>query len=599
MLGIALYDPRVSLTGDDSVYILSANDFIRHFQFPSFQGPLYPMVLSPLALIFGISLLPLKAFSLFCLQAFVGFTYLAFRRRIPATLLFSVLLLTAVNSSVLYYASQTYTEMFYMWVQSICLLYFFRYFIDKEGVDASLKFDIRRHLGLALVVLSLALSRSVGFSIIASVVVYFLLNKQWKNVGFFLLSFGLLFGIYQVLKAGLWGSGDLQFSSQGSSLLLKNFYRPELGHEDFGGFVDRLLANSGHYLSRDLLVIAGLRKMSFEIMEIIPFVAILVYLISCVGLYFSFKRNRYIFFTGLVAGSFLLVTFISLQTMWMQSRLIIPVFPLLLLIILAALYYTLLKSKSSLVQSLFFLPVLIMFFSTWSVSMPAIRDARKLKNEYSGLNPDWQNYMKASKWAGDNLLDSDLVACRKSAISTIYSGGKDFYAIYTVPSYSVPHFMEDWDEDKAKFLAVDVSMGFSNELFVRSFQHSKAELNVGNNAYIILNTDPHLQESLGEVQATILDYSEISGLLASSDNQALFYPDSLLANFKNAGVTHVLTANIRANQEEKNGQTVSTVERYLHNIELKYPSLFEVIHQSGRDDDEPAQILRIRWEDVD
>jgi hypothetical protein len=44
LFSLLLYDPKISLSGDDSFYINRASEFIHSFKFPSFQGPLYPMV---------------------------------------------------------------------------------------------------------------------------------------------------------------------------------------------------------------------------------------------------------------------------------------------------------------------------------------------------------------------------------------------------------------------------------------------------------------------------------------------------------------------------------------------------------------------------
>ena len=46
LFSLLLFDSRVSLSGDDSFYIIRAYDFIHSFKYPAFQGPLYPMVLS-------------------------------------------------------------------------------------------------------------------------------------------------------------------------------------------------------------------------------------------------------------------------------------------------------------------------------------------------------------------------------------------------------------------------------------------------------------------------------------------------------------------------------------------------------------------------
>ncbi|MDR1121112.1 MAG: hypothetical protein LBM08_09350, partial [Dysgonamonadaceae bacterium] len=119
IVSLLLYDPRVSLTGDDSNYILSANSFIKDFSSPGSQATLYVITLSPIAFFFGMSLFPLKLFSLLSMLGFMYFTYASFRRRIPAVILLPVLALISLNSSVLYYASQTYSEAFYMFMLSL------------------------------------------------------------------------------------------------------------------------------------------------------------------------------------------------------------------------------------------------------------------------------------------------------------------------------------------------------------------------------------------------------------------------------------------------------------------------------------------------
>ena len=64
VFSLLLFDSRVSLSGDDSFYIIRASDFIHSFKYPAFQGSLYPIVLSLFVAVFGINLIPLKVLSL-------------------------------------------------------------------------------------------------------------------------------------------------------------------------------------------------------------------------------------------------------------------------------------------------------------------------------------------------------------------------------------------------------------------------------------------------------------------------------------------------------------------------------------------------------
>ncbi|OQY00026.1 MAG: hypothetical protein B6I20_09305, partial [Bacteroidetes bacterium 4572_117] len=71
---ILLFDMKVSVGGDDATYIIKAWDFLNEFKFPTFQGPLYPVLLSIFIWMFGINLPILKFISaLFLLGHFFAF----------------------------------------------------------------------------------------------------------------------------------------------------------------------------------------------------------------------------------------------------------------------------------------------------------------------------------------------------------------------------------------------------------------------------------------------------------------------------------------------------------------------------------------------
>lgn len=53
---------------------------------------------------------------------------------------------------------------------------------------------------------------------------------------------------------------------------------------------------------------------------------------------------------------------------------------------------------------------------------------------YYGYTEDWTNFLKLSRYCGDSLPETAYVVSRKAPMSFIYSNGKSFYPIYTVPS---------------------------------------------------------------------------------------------------------------------------------------------------------------------
>lgn len=590
LFGLLLYDPRVSLTGDDSVYILSARNFLHRFTFPGYQGPLYPMVLSIVIAVFGVSLFPLKILSLLSLLGFMYFTYKVFRHKIPSGLLFFTLFLTAINSQVLYYGSQTYNEAFYMFMQSLLIFVFFRYFITEKEDASGWKSDVKKHGWLALALLGIVLTRSAGFAVVIAVIVYFLFYRQWKNAGMTLVFFLIILLAFEGLKAGIWHGSSFQLNSQGSQLMNKDFYHPEYGKEDFGGFVDRLLKNSNQYLSGGLFIIMGLRHQVSEILPHYPLLTILIYALAIGTLFFTFKRNKSIFFITLLTGSFLIVTFVILQVFWNQERLIIPVYPYILLILLGFFYYLFTKKKYRLLQPLILIPVLALFISGMSDTIKNIGEVRKLKDEYSGLSSDWRNYMQASRWIGENLKENELAASRKPAISSIYAEGKDFHGIYSVPTGNIDAFMEKWNQDPDKYAAFLLDNKMNNELYHNIIQHYYGRLMVADLQFIITQTSDSLKKAGEPTQGQLIDSpSAMSQLLNQAGNQvSLFYADSLLMNLKHKQVTHILVANL----------PMSTVERYMYFIQEKYPNIFTVVKQIGANEDKPARVLKINWENV-
>jgi hypothetical protein len=603
LFSLMLFDSRVSLSGDDSFYIIRASDFIHSFKYPAFQGPLYPMVLSIFVAIFGISLVPLKVLSLIFVMGFIYLFFIAFRSRIPSSLLVITLLVLSVNSFILYYASQTYNEAFYLFMQIVLVLVFFSGFIDKEK-EVSFKQDMQRHLILAISLLALALTKNAGYSAVIAVLGYFLLRGQWKNILYSIAAFGIVMIAFQGIKYMLWSDGGLQFSSQGSSLMNKDYYNPQAGKEDFAGFVTRLLDNSKLYLSKHFVSMLGLRKVTTA-MSVSSTVTILIYLLSIGSLVITFKKNKYLFFTGLLAGAFLLISFLILQTKWDQNRLIIPAIPFLLLVIFSFIYYLSSIKEYKLLQVAVPILAVLIFFQSIAVTAKAVKENQKISGKYGGLSPDWKNYLKASEWAATNLPKDAIVACRKPSISFVYGKGRNFYGIMQLPAYSTDVFVNNWTKNDSAYMLFNYA-DFSGkqlnpQLFAMLKENMVAMLFVGDTVFFADKIEAGDRNSFyKEVNLAGFNYISSAGALKPLLDQGklvkLYYPDSLLSQLQNAGVTHILTANLRRNSTQKDGMIINTVERYMAFIQEKYPQIFSKVSQIGDDDNEPATIVKIEYE---
>jgi hypothetical protein len=603
LFSLLLFDLRVSLSGDDSFYIIRASDFIHSFKYPAFQGSLYPMVLSLFVAIFGINLLPLKVLSLISVMGFMYLFFIAFRSRIPSILLVIVLVAMSVNSFLLYYASQTYNEAFYIFMQMVLVLVFFRSFIDIEQPIA-FKDDIKRHLWLALSLLALTLTKNMGYSAVIAVTGYFLLRGQWKNLLYSVVAFLALMLVFQGIKYVLWNDGGMQFSSQGSGLLNKDYSNPQAGKEDLAGFYTRFVDNSNLYLSKHFVSLIGLRE-AMPIMTVNSVVTILIYLLAIGSLLITYKKNKYLFFTGLLTGSFLLVTFLVLQTKWDQNRLIIPVMPMLLLLLISLFYYISSMQKYKLLQVAVPVIALLVFFKSFAVTAGAVKVNQEISGRYGGLTPDWKNYLKASEWAAENLPKDAIIACRKPSISFVYGKGRNFYGIMQLPTYSTDVFFDNWQKDESAYMLFNYAefngKQLKPELYRMLKENMQAMIFIGDTVFFADKIHDSIMDTF-KAELTLAGFNYTSSVnsiksMISDENVAkLYYPDSLLSQLQNAGVTHIITANLRRNSTKKDGMIVNTVERYMAFVQEKYPNIFSKVSQIGDDNNEPAIVLKIEYE---
>ena len=603
IFSLLLFDSRVSLSGDDSFYIIRASDFIHSFKYPGFQGPLYPIVLSLWVAVFGISLVPLKFFSLLLIMGFMYLFFKAYRNRIPSLLLVTIMVCMSVNSFILYYGSQTYNEAFYLFMQMVLVLVFFRHFIDNESA-VSTKDDIKRHLILAITLLGLTLTKNMGYSAVFAVTGYFLLKAQWKNLVYAVAAFGIVLIVFQGVKYALWNDGGMQFSSQGSGLMYKDYYNPQAGKEDLAGFYARLVDNSRLYLSKHFVSVIGLRK-SEPVMGVSSTVTTLVYIFAIASLLLTFKKNRYIFFTGLMTGAFLLITFVVLQTRWDQSRLVIPAVPGLLLMIFSTFYYFSEQKKYRMFQLSIPLLVLIIFFKSLAVAGVSAKENQSISGKYGGLTPDWKNYLKASEWAAVNLPKDAVIACRKPSISFVYGKGRNFYGIMQLPNYKTEAFFGNMAKDQSSYMVFNYrdfdGRQLSPQLYSMLKQNLNAMLFVGDTVLFADKINDATRESFtSQVNAAGFRYissaDSLKSLIRPNQVVKLYYPDSLLYNLQNNGVTHIMTASLRRNSTRKDGMTINTVERYMAFIQEKYPEIFTKVSQVGDDENEPAVIYKIDYE---
>jgi hypothetical protein len=454
LFSLLLFDSKVSEGGDDSGYIQRAWEFLHEGKFPYFQGPGYPVFLSLFVKIFGLNVIALKFFSVLCQIGFVWFTYKAFVKRIPYTVLFALIAFISFNNFIQYYASQTFTETYFLFVQSVCVYVLFK-IVDtiqpSESFMDGLKKNYLRWLVFGIMFVLLSLSKSIAFVSIVGVVLYFLLCKNYKQAIYAILAFALIRIIYQVIATSVFGPPD---SSQLDMMLRKELYKPELGHENFSGMIERFFNNFNTYISLHMYRIMNLR--GNDTLVIIPALSYISALILGICTFVSYRKNKYIFFASIYLIILCGGIFFGVQAANMQDRLIIIVIPFIFLVLFYGAYS--LSQKSSSAQTIVAIFAGFMLLVTMGKSgVMAQKNLTALKKNlkgdiYYGYTPDWENFLKMSKYCADSLPDSSQVLSRKPNMSFIYGNGKKFVGQYWVTTTNADSVKMEWQGKKIEYI---------------------------------------------------------------------------------------------------------------------------------------------------
>ncbi len=427
LFGIALFDVKISLGGDDATYIERGYNFIKHGEITFYQGPLYPCVLGVFIGIFGVNITALKLVSFVFMLLQMVFLFLALRRRVPQLILFFLLLFVATNSWLLYYSSQTFTEALFMCLQALALFVTFK-LLDSEEENTGLKKNYRIWIAMGFMMLILSLCKSVAIVCFIPILVYFALKRKWIPAALSFASFLSWKIIYEVCMRVFYKAPDI---GQFRQILLKDLYQPAHGYETMPGLITRVTENLHTYLSMHLLRMLGIENEDYYAVSAPLAYLVALLLISCTV--YLYKKNKYIFFIAVYSLVLYAGIFFGIQASNMQSRLIIILLPLTYLVLISAGYYVSRSYRKPGIAIILFFVVLMFVQLKDTITMseqnlPLLK--RNLKGDMCyGFTPDWVNYLTLSRWCADNLPENSLVACRKGSMSFVYGRGKRFYEI--------------------------------------------------------------------------------------------------------------------------------------------------------------------------
>ncbi|HQQ94941.1 MAG TPA: hypothetical protein PLQ93_10330 [Bacteroidia bacterium] len=435
-LSLISFNARISEAHDDALYLEGGWRFVKEFPdyFYTQNAPLYPMFLALLIKLVGFRLILFKLVSL--LLNTLGFVlfYKAFRGRLPYMIFLPVAFFQACNYLVLYFASMTFTEAFYFFLQGLFFFTSARLLdqLDKQEPDYKSQYGIWLLFGLSMFLISTA--KSAAIVVIPAVLLFFALQRNWKAALYSILAY-LAFKLpYELVVRSVWHAQN-QFAGQSKILLQKDPYDRAQGTEDLSGFIQRFVDNCNLSLSKRFYQIIGWRdENSTEIYGLITLITIGLILFGFFRLYR--KSNRLVVLASLFSGAQLTLSYIILQIRWDQPRITLVLMPVLLMLSLYA-FYSFTSNKG--IGPVIYLVVIVLLCG--SVLLSSLKRGTKnipivKKNlqgdKYYGYTPDWQNFLKCSEWCADSLGQNTLVASRKAPMSFVYGKGKKFFPIYSV-----------------------------------------------------------------------------------------------------------------------------------------------------------------------
>jgi len=455
LLGFLLFDGRLSFATDDSTYILNALSFLKKGAYPNYQGALYPFFLALLIKLFGVKILVFKTFSMFCLLICNFLFYQAFKGRIPYFILFSGLMVFSVNAYILAYGSSTFSEAFFLMLQSFCFFSFFKLTDALKNTSINFKGTIGYWLLFAFSFFLLSLAKNLGVFAIIAVMVYFLLCKEWKYAALALVFFAVIKLPYEAIIRAKYGNIG---GSQVEQLMRKDFYDASKGYIDIpSDLFDRYYENFANYCTVHTFKILGVRESGIPILftdekvkEIqysqnpqggppvqenqnpSAFFALVFIGLYGLGIWMAFKHNPSMLFMMLYVGTLASVTFVVLQSSWNQDRLIFIYVPMIFMGLGYGLYELAKERGIAVLKGLLPIAMCLIILLELGFSLKAAsKNNRQFKaytkgDLYAGYPDNKANFLRASEWSGQNAADSTSIISAQPVEAAIFAGGRSF-----------------------------------------------------------------------------------------------------------------------------------------------------------------------------
>jgi 4-amino-4-deoxy-L-arabinose transferase-like glycosyltransferase len=420
-----------------------------------FKTPGYPIILALFIWIFGVNLIILKMTSLLFFLGTIISLYFVFRKHLQPMVLYPLLLFVAINSQMLKYSHQTFSEMLF----TLLLIWTIHYILL-----ASENKSMQSAFLAAVLTMASFYIRIPGATVAGVALIFFAWQQRWKQLGVFVLTCVVL---YSPLKIYEWTSGSAAFG-QTSILILKNPYNATEGMETVSGFVERFTNNIISYVNYHFPSALGVPmplENSFAdgrfISNMPAFFGILISVILLIGCIVPIitKPKSAVAFLGFFVLAYVAFLSLVLQNIYTSTRFLVPVIPFIFIGTMEGIYWLgnrWVKAKDAHVvtpraKTLIFIAVLGLTFANMAEIKKAIDEnypilkANLGGNEFAGFTEDWVNYLRASLWLKTNLpRQTTHVICRKPELFLLYAGDYDVYGTYKIDQTNPDSIVAKW-----------------------------------------------------------------------------------------------------------------------------------------------------------
>ncbi len=403
VLSIVLFDPKLFIGGDNAVYIILAESIVSGRGYRNIHLPdgsphtLYPfgfpLMLSFFLWVFGADLIVLKLVVLLTGLGSVIFMYkiieCVFEKRA------AILMPFYISLPIIYiYSVRILTEVPFLFF-SLGAVYFF---IKAQGNE---KFFYYISFILALYAFYV---RLVGIALVAAMMLYLLVKKEYKYFGIFLLLFCIAFIPWQYRNSRIADAGGYVVS-----LLAKDPLQVELGRVSILGFLERIQTNFVYYF---FIFVPKTFVPLVQSRALLSVVGAVFLVIIAIG--FTLSVKKFLFFELFFVFGFIIL--LVWPKIWSSERFLLPILPMVILNFFFGLYWLANKINYKYVAELVVIVLVILNIVANALYASSVvrNNVEYIKGDsYAGYEYDWRRYFEMIDWIEKHIPEDKIIMARK------------------------------------------------------------------------------------------------------------------------------------------------------------------------------------------